>query len=1202
MSKVWLIYDSNKGKMKKFTILLIFLLSINLCFARDNDEHLRSFITMISTRSFQSALNEMSLISNWANDDDLPSIDIRDVNAFISYYSFFHPAGDNFWTTDHFDSLCVYIIPHLEQFVQSCRTDEEYISAYRTIESITDFVEDKYGRKHPFFLYGKNYLAITSGKYFLALGQLYMEKNNYNLAIESFQKAYPLLKDYKNGVSEELWILSKDLTIAHFARDEYDAAKAKMELALFIAKELHGNTSSKYCLSLYNMGIIMKESGQYKESKKYIEEAHTLLMRYHSEDTIARAKCSIILGFLHMQEGMYEEAQAELLDVITMLKKYHKGQTVELGQAYNYLGMFCHTVYEDALALESYKKAEKIYQQVLPNWQHSTEYADTEGNLAQIYLSLGLNEEAEKKLRAAINIKKELYGEKHDACALGYNDLSLMYMNEGQYDSAYAYADKAHQILKEIKPENHPFFAVIHMRKGQIQYAMNNHQAAIDSYNRSAEIQKQVCDSCIEYANILLQCAEIYKNQENFEMVSSLLQQALPIIEKNVSSETQMTVVALNQIASFLGRSNNDSLLLEAENYYLLALELMDSMPFYNPSIYAAICNNLGALYFNENKYDSSLKYHKMTLEKTRLLKRREEMNDAISYLHIGHVYSEIKNYKKAEKYIRTGTDMIKGIFYKTQDYMSTNMREKFWGRNSDLLMYSIFPLVYRYYPSNHAIAQWAYDNELFLKGALLSSYNTIKHSIEESGDSLLLQQWNELIQLKNTIYREQERNPSSPDVEKHIQQSERLEQEITRRSTAYREKQFGQKLNWKDIRKQLKTNEVAIEFQAVQLTKEDSTLFCALLLRHNSAYPILIRLFEFREMLKEFYETNNRYSYLGNEDHLSHLIWHNILPHLKEGETIYFAPVGLLHQIPIENLPYDSIRTMNDVFNMVRLSSTREIVLHQNTSHQETAALYGGIKYDASIDELAGESAQYGTFASRSLRNDTIDRGRVTYLPGTREEIEDIQQTLFSKHIHVVSHTKVSATEESFKALSGTHTNIIHLATHGFYWEAPAAKQEKFFAQHISGLGEEYSLNVSIDPLDRCGLLFAGANTALSGHSDRLPKNIQDGILTAKEISTMDLRDADIVVLSACETGLGDISGEGVFGLQRAFKMAGAQSILMALWKVDDEATKTLMTAFYRYYCQGNNKRQALRLAQQEVHKNGYSNPYYWAGFVLLD
>ena len=539
---------------------------------------------------------------------------------------------------------------------------------------------------------------------------------------------------------------------------------------------------------------------------------------------------------------------------------------------------------------------------------------------------------------------------------------------------------------------------------------------------------------------------------------------------------------------------------------------------------------------------------------------------------------------------------------------MSETQRDSYWKTHKYFYEKIVPTFACLYYPQKYTISKWIYDTELFAKGFLLQSSNAVKNSVLESGDSTLIRQWWELIDLKQTIGVLQNENPNSESIPLYERQAQQLEKEITRSSAAYRENMRQWNITWDSVRATLKPNQVAIEYMRAPM-KEDSTMYCALLLRDTCSHPILISLFEEKEvsdlLLSSSDDTtliNNTYDYRKNGKLLSQLIWENVLPYINEGESVYFTPKGILHRIAIENLPLSDSISFCEKYNLVRLSSTREIVLHPKTHHNKTAALFGDINYYASIDELAGESARYGTFASRSLKNDTIDRGRVTYLPGTREEIENIQQKLLSSHINVVSFSKVSATEESFKALSGKHTNIIHLATHGFYWEDPTAKQEKFFAQHISGLGEEFQLNVSIDPLDRCGLLFAGANTALSGHSNRIPKNVQDGVLTAKEISTMDLRDADIVVLSACETGLGDISGEGVFGLQRAFKMAGAQSILMALWKVDDEATKTLMTAFYRYYCHGKNKRQALRLAQQEVRKNGYSNPYYWAGFVLLD
>jgi CHAT domain-containing protein len=140
------------------------------------------------------------------------------------------------------------------------------------------------------------------------------------------------------------------------------------------------------------------------------------------------------------------------------------------------------------------------------------------------------------------------------------------------------------------------------------------------------------------------------------------------------------------------------------------------------------------------------------------------------------------------------------------------------------------------------------------------------------------------------------------------------------------------------------------------------------------------------------------------------------------------------------------------------------------------------------------------------------------------------------------------------------------------------------------------------VDPLSRCGLLLAGANIALSGQQKDLPEGVQDGILTAKEISLLDLTHTQIAVLSACETGRGEITAEGVFGLQRALKQAGVATIIMSLWPVDDAATQLLMQEFYQNWIKANlNKNQAFAQAQKTVQAK-YPSPEYWAGFILLD
>jgi CHAT domain-containing protein len=328
-------------------------------------------------------------------------------------------------------------------------------------------------------------------------------------------------------------------------------------------------------------------------------------------------------------------------------------------------------------------------------------------------------------------------------------------------------------------------------------------------------------------------------------------------------------------------------------------------------------------------------------------------------------------------------------------------------------------------------------------------------------------------------------------------------------------------------------------------------------------------------------------------------LLWKNILPYLKGINTIYFSATDLLHTIPIEHLPYQG-KIMSDLFNMIRLSSTREILFLDSESYPYSASLYGGIHFDVDTTKMIKESLVY-----RSINNDnewhrdTLYRGEVYFLPGTKKEVEDINQILQKNNLKSTLYMYTSANEESFKALTGRNENIIHLSTHGFLWTDEAAHNQNYFNQY-----KFFKRNFSVAPLSRCGLLLAGANIALTGHSHDLPKNIQDGILTAQEISLLNLSNCNLVVLSACETARGDITSDGVYGLQRAFKIAGVQTILMSLWKIDDTATQILITEFYKNWIEKKlSKREALKNAQDVLRSNEkYKDPKYWAGFIMLD
>jgi CHAT domain-containing protein len=170
---------------------------------------------------------------------------------------------------------------------------------------------------------------------------------------------------------------------------------------------------------------------------------------------------------------------------------------------------------------------------------------------------------------------------------------------------------------------------------------------------------------------------------------------------------------------------------------------------------------------------------------------------------------------------------------------------------------------------------------------------------------------------------------------------------------------------------------------------------------------------------------------------------------------------------------------------------------------------------------------------------------------------------------------------------------DILHIATHGFFFSDPEKRKDQRF-------GEENAFKWNENPLFRSGLALSGANAAWSGQPT--PGNIEDGIATAYEISHLNLSNTKLVVLSACESGLGDIKGsEGVYGLQRAFKMAGADYLLVSLWQVPDKETVEFMDLFYKSWLSGKTIHEAFAKAQKKMRKK-YKEVYKWGAWVLVE
>jgi CHAT domain-containing protein len=267
------------------------------------------------------------------------------------------------------------------------------------------------------------------------------------------------------------------------------------------------------------------------------------------------------------------------------------------------------------------------------------------------------------------------------------------------------------------------------------------------------------------------------------------------------------------------------------------------------------------------------------------------------------------------------------------------------------------------------------------------------------------------------------------------------------------------------------------------------------------------------------------------------------------------------------------------------------------------SSILYGGIDYDNEPMVTITTPPSYDVVTDSTLRS--LRGGKWLNLKGTADEVSLVQTITSTNGITTKVFSKGNASEEAFKLIgSGTSPvpSILHIATHGFAFSTPDNRPKNDDRMMMMSMQEDRRsvFRQTTDPLTRAGLVMAGGNKVWS--TGQTYPNKEDGILTAREISNMDLRGCMLATLSACETGLGEIKGsEGVFGLQRAFKMAGVQNLIVSLWQVPDKTTTEFMETFYKKWLINKLElREAFRQTQQEMSRK--YKPYQWAAFVLVE
>jgi CHAT domain-containing protein len=500
------------------------------------------------------------------------------------------------------------------------------------------------------------------------------------------------------------------------------------------------------------------------------------------------------------------------------------------------------------------------------------------------------------------------------------------------------------------------------------------------------------------------------------------------------------------------------------------------------------------------------------------------------------------------------------------------------------------------------ALSDVMFDNTLLYKGMLLQQSRLSAEVLKRGGDSLTFRKVEQLNNLKKQLEREQSRPLSmrTPKFDSLNQVVQRIESEILNKN---RQENTEQQFSWKEAKRLLKDTVACVEF--VHFMAKDSQIwYGAYVLRAHFDRPQWVLLFK-ENRLENLLKTNRTPQQMVNSfymprgiqpkdapaltTNLYDLIWSPLDTFLKGAKQVYYAPSGLLHRLSMESIPLSKGGILSDSFDLAYINSARNLLIINQLDKKiilADAAIFGGVDYDTE----GVNAVTKNNLAMRSLTFTPSKKASWDYLKGTLQEGQAIDSILRQARISTTFLKEKNASEESFKALGAglPSPSIIHLATHGYFFN------------RNTDTTENNAFMQSSQPLIRSGLILAGGNKTWQG---KIPADgHEDGVLTAYEISHLDLNDTQLAVLSACETGLGDIRGsEGVFGLQRAFKMAGVRYLLVSLWSVPDAPTAQLMQHFFKNLVTNNNIRQAFKAAKESMRDND-PNPLNWAGFVLME
>jgi len=892
-------------------------------------------------------------------------------------------------------------------------------------------------------------------------------------------------------------------------------------------------------IQLYDSAAKAFDSRKYEQAFLYIEKA---LSAYNKQDSLY-ADFLALLGDIAYETGDKKQTEIyreqELVLRITIQGENHPKYSICLSNLAGLYGEMNRFADAESLFKQSILIQEKYFGKKYPN------YALDLNNLAELYVHMDKLPEAEELHQQSLALHKEIFGTQHPDYALSLHNIGILYQKLGNIPQAIACLEEATQIRLSKLGENHPETASSVNSLAVAYHANEQFKEAEQMYNYVLIIREKLNGKKHpEYNVVLNNLAILHKDLSNYALSESLFKECISFRKNYLPNGAKHPLYA----NSLRGLAQ----LYETQGKYNTA----DSLYFIVYSIRAEV---LGEKHI---EYGTSLR----DIANVKFLKG--ELNEAENYYEeaVAHILGRI-------------------------EYLFPSLSEK---EKSRLYQFNLKPTLERfvsfamiyggYVPStriksqtfNPAISEILYNNQLETKSLLLQATNKVRKSILNSKDSTLIKMYQEWQHEKEQIAKyynmsANQRNKLKINLDSAILKANEIEKQLCKKSQLFSQKMEQTKVSWKQVQEKLKNGEVAVEIVRFQWYEggdnlSDSVKYIALLLYKDLKYPKVVVLPSGNMLEKEVFTFYKRSMKSKFEDTLSyHYFWKDIENNLPQNtKRVYFSADGVYYQISLATLLNPKTnKYLIDNYELVFLSSTKVLVNKENENVISTES-------KKSISIFA-----YPDYAYLDGRKNPPQKAEFSPLPGTLQELQKIQQLFVSTRWQTDTFTQTRAAEQWVKKVN--NPTILHIATHGNYDK----KQ--------------------VEVLQKPQILLAGADYATA--SELVPtESGENGVLTAYEAMNLNLDKTELVVLSACETGVGDISsGEGVYGLQRSMQIAGAKAVIISLWKVNDEATQSLMGYFYKFYLKTKNHRKSLYLAQLAVRKE-FPHPYFWGAFVILE